>query len=389
MKRLSPAESIEQPTPVEPEHSHPARPRLIVDLDADQPPTDLVACLRQDYDVTVVDDREAILADPTLSSVFAIIITQRPSRLTVREFTDRLRRSLFRPPRLIAAGSKESPWLSFVEKQANVDGIICDEDPLDHQLGIFGLLVNQAVESRMAALGDRAVAIWDRAKGLIDNIEILARSGQPIPQSAVHGFAEVLVEDPDDALFVDIVAALRDHHTETLIHSLDMAIITLLLGRHVGVRGKGDHYRLFEAGLMHDIGKTEIPRTILDKPGKLDAEEMALIRRHPLASERILRESGGYDDLVIRAAAQHHEKNDGTGYPRSLTDSRISEIGHFLAVCDIYCALTERRAYKPRLAPIEAFRILRQSVGAHLDGVLVERLIEMISGHLGPRINDL
>ncbi len=383
MIHLPPAEVVE------PSRPPPTRPRLFVDLGPEKPLSDLVACLQQDYDVLVVDDREMILADPTLASAFAILITQKPSRVTVREFTDRLRRGLLRPPKLIAAGSKGSPWLTFIEQQANVDGIIYQEDPLNQQLSIFGLLRSHAVDTRMTALGDRAVAIWRKAQGLINNVELLVRTGQPIPQSVVHSFAEVLVEEPDDVLFMDIIAALREHHSETLIHSLDMAIIALLLGRHVGIRNKSDHYRLFEAGLMHDIGKTEVPRAILDKPGKLDADEMATVRKHPLASERILRDSGGYDALVIRAAAQHHEKNDGSGYPNGLADRQISEIGRLMAVCDIYCALTERRAYKPRLSPIEAFRILRQSVGGHLDGVLVERLIEMVSGHLGPRINDL
>ncbi|MCB9948677.1 MAG: HD domain-containing protein [Rhodospirillaceae bacterium] len=270
--------------------------------------------------------------------------------------------------------------MELVEWQTAIDGAVYFDSPLEHQIQAFALVVSHRAEEAIAALGDNAKAIWEESRKLMRDVETLVRAGQPVPHTAVHAVAASVVEQSDDTVFFDMIRVLRDHHSETLVHSLDMGLTALLLGRHVGVRGKSDQYLLFEAGMLHDLGKTEIPLAILNKPGKLTADEFAAIRRHPLSSERILRESGGYDQQLILASVQHHEKNDGTGYPHGLASRQISEIGRLMAVCDVYCALTERRAYKSQTSSQESFAIMDTMTGHHLDPVLVGRLKEMVYG---------
>lgn len=327
--------------------------------------------------------RRSAIMDFDLNAVVAVVFTERPSDLDAREFCDRMRRSAKRQLLLIAAGPKASPWMTFVERQTSVDGVIYLGAPPEHQIQVFGLLASLRAEEAITVLGDKASAIWHETCGLMRDIDGLVRGGQPVPRSAVHTLASTVVEQADDALLFDIVRVLRRHHSETLVHSLDMAIHALLLGRHVGVRSISDHFLLFQAGLLHDIGKAEVPPDILSKPGKLTHEEIALIREHPLTAERILRRSGDYDELVIAAAVQHHEKNDGTGYPFGLSSSQIGEIGRLTAVCDVYSALTELRAYKRQSSPHNSFDTLRSMAGPHLDPVLVERMIEMVDGYTG------
>ena len=356
------------------------RPQVVVVTDQESRLRDFLRYLAMDHDVVMAKSRRSILADADLGSVLAVILSEQPSDISAGEFFKRLRASARQPTNVIVVSNRKSPWLAFVERQTKIDGIIHFEDPVEHQIRTFGLLASRGPERRLTELGDQAKAIWDQASGVMRNIEVLVRAGQPLPRTAVQALAASVVEHPDDSLFLDMIGVLRDHHRGTLVHSLDVALNALMLGRHVGVRDKSDQYLLFEAGLVHDVGKMEVPLSILDKPGRLTPDEWAVMRQHPVASERILRESGTYDEHIIWAASQHHEKNDGSGYPNGLSSAQISEIGRLMGVCDVYCALTERRAYKPQMPPARAFEILKSMTGHHLDAVLVDRLMEMVAG---------
>ncbi len=356
------------------------RRQVVVITDQERRIQDFLTYLAMDQDVVMAQNRQSVLADADVGSIFALILSEQPSDISAGDFFRRLIAGGRRPANIIVMSNRQSPWLAFVERQTKIDGIIHLDAPVEHQIHTFGLLASRGPERRMAELGDRAKAIWQEASGLMRNIDALVRAGHPMPRSAVHSLAAAVVEHPDEALFLDMIGILREHHRGTLVHSLDVALNALLLGRHVGVRDKSDQYLLFEAGLLHDIGKTEVPQNILDKPGKLTPDEWAMVRHHPVASERILRESGDYDEHIIWAASQHHEKADGSGYPNGLSSTQISEIGRLMGVCDVYCALTERRAYKPQMPPARAFEILQSMTGHHLDAVLVDRLMEMVRG---------
>ena len=354
---------------------------MVVITDQQHRLKDFLTYLAMDYEVVMADSRRSVVANGDFGSVFAIILSEQPSDISAGDFFKCLDEGGQRPANVIVVGNRQSPWLAFVERQTKIDGVIHFEAPIEHQVRTFGLLASRGAERRLGQLGDHAKAIWQQASGLMRNIEALVQAGHPMPRSAVHALAASVVEHPDDSLFMDMIGVLRDHDRGTLVHSLDVALNALMLGRHVGVRDKSDQYLLFEAGLVHDIGKMEVPPGILNKPGRLTPEEWALVRHHPVASERILREAGTYDEHIIWAASQHHEKNDGTGYPNGLSGSQLSEIGRLMAVCDVYCALTEKRAYKPQMPVPQAFEILQKMTGHHLDAVLVDRLIEMVRGH--------
>ncbi len=362
-----------------------SRQQVIVATNQEASFKDFLDFLSHDYDVVLTDTRRSVLDEPQRSRTAAIILSEYPSDLDARDFLRRLKQPGHCHPIVIAMGRQWSPWLTFVERQTSIDGVIYYESPVEHQIRTFGLLASRGVDYCIDELGDRAQAIWRLAKDLVGHIEAHMKTGQPVPRMAVRVLAQSAVEGPDEILLMDFLSKLRSHHHETLVHSLDVALTALLLGRHVGIRMKGDQYLLFEAGLLHDIGKTKVPQSILSKPGKLLPHELAAMRQHPEAGERMLLESGDYDKQVIFAAGQHHEKNDGTGYPRGLFGPQLSEIGRFMAVCDVFCALTERRSYRSKSSAIQACALLRPLVDNHLDGVLVERLVEMVYGYMAAR----
>ena len=128
------------------------------------------------------------------------------------------------------------------------------------------------------------------------------------------------------------------------------------------------------AGLLHDIGKLGVPNMILDKPSRLEPSEFEVIRRHPELTLRILEPVPAFA-AVAELAACHHERLDGRGYFRGLTEPELTMGARIVAVADVYEALTADRPYRPAM-PIEtALGILRAEVGEHLAGDVVEALV--------------
>jgi len=136
---------------------------------------------------------------------------------------------------------------------------------------------------------------------------------------------------------------------------------------------------LRRAGLLHDIGKLSVPNSILEKPGKLDAEEWAVVKQHPYYSWQILRKVPRFGRLS-EVAACHHERLDGRGYFRSYDETKLDLPSRVLAVADVYDALAARRPYREALPLETVLGIMRKDAGQALDGARVEALATAMSG---------
>jgi HD-GYP domain-containing protein (c-di-GMP phosphodiesterase class II) len=111
--------------------------------------------------------------------------------------------------------------------------------------------------------------------------------------------------------------------------------------------------------MFHDIGKAKIPLAILDKPGRLDDNERALIEMHPVAGFDVLKANSAISPEILDAVRHHHEYLDGSGYPDALCAESISDIVRVLTIADIFAALIEQRTYKPTMPREKAYEILR------------------------------
>jgi putative nucleotidyltransferase with HDIG domain len=151
------------------------------------------------------------------------------------------------------------------------------------------------------------------------------------------------------------------HDDATYQHCLLVAGVAAQFVLHLGFRAE-DREHFVRAALLHDVGKARIPREILNKPGRLDADETAIMRRHPVIGYDILKESG-CDAATLGAVRHHHEMLDGSGYPDRLVGAEISDTVRLLTICDIYAALTERRSYKPPMPARDAIAILEGMTG--------------------------
>ena len=150
----------------------------------------------------------------------------------------------------------------------------------------------------------------------------------------------------------------------TFRHSERVAKLAVDTGRLLGLDER-ELTDLRRAGLLHDIGKLTISNRILDKPGRLDDDERALIERHPAFTASILERIPHLDALAADAAA-HHEKLDGSGYHLGLAGDELSVAARVLAVADIFEALTAERPYRSAMATDEALALMRGDVGPKL-----------------------
>jgi putative nucleotidyltransferase with HDIG domain len=162
---------------------------------------------------------------------------------------------------------------------------------------------------------------------------------------------------------------VRRHHEGTYQHCLLVTGVAIDFGLSLGV-GRNDLERLYTAAMFHDIGKASIPLAILDKPGRLDARERAMIETHPGAGYEFLKGHDRISPEILDAVRHHHEYLDGSGYPDGLCGNSISDIVRLLTICDIFAALIEHRPYRPIMSRQDAYDIVKG-----MDGKLEKPLV--------------
>jgi HD-GYP domain-containing protein (c-di-GMP phosphodiesterase class II) len=165
--------------------------------------------------------------------------------------------------------------------------------------------------------------------------------------------------------------AAKDVSTEE--HTRRVATLAVQIGENLGL-SPSRLRSLAIGGLLHDIGKLSVPDAILQKPGPLDDDEFAQIKLHPERGRELLGELGGFDDSVMRLVLDHHERLDGSGYPRGLRAVDLDLATRILAVCDVYDALVSRRAYRPAWSREQALSLLRDEAGVAFDARCVASL---------------
>jgi putative nucleotidyltransferase with HDIG domain len=156
----------------------------------------------------------------------------------------------------------------------------------------------------------------------------------------------------------DWLATVRRHHEGTYQHCLLVTGITVDFGLSLGV-GSADLEQLYMAAMFHDIGKAKIPLTILDKPGRLETQERALVETHPGAGYDALIANTGISPEILDAVRHHHEYLDGSGYPDGLCAESITDLVRILTIADIFAALIEHRNYKPTMSREDAYEIIQ------------------------------
>ncbi len=218
----------------------------------------------------------------------------------------------------------------------------------------------------MARAGN-LLQLGDSRKKLANHAEWLAEE----VRKATH---EIVQRERETVIRLSKAAEYRD--PETGAHILRMAHYSELIAMGMGLP-KADQELLLEAAPMHDIGKVGIPDAILLKPGRLTPDEFEVMKQHAVFGHDILK---GSSSKVLQAGAEialaHHEKLDGSGYPRGLVGHAIPVFSRIVAVADVFDALTSERHYKKAWPLDRAAEHIKNSSGTHFDPVCVNTFFE-------------
>lgn len=200
----------------------------------------------------------------------------------------------------------------------------------------------------------------------------LAHRAVELAEEVRKATAEILEREKDTIVRLSKAAEFRD--PETGAHIVRMAHYSRLIAEVVA-DDPAFATAVFEAAPMHDVGKLGTPDHILLKPGKLTPEEFEIMKRHAEIGWTILKDGAS---PILRLAAEiahtHHEKFDGSGYPRGLAGEAIPLSGRIVAVADVYDALTSARPYKPAWEVARAVEFMRANRGSHFDPACVDAL---------------
>lgn len=179
-----------------------------------------------------------------------------------------------------------------------------------------------------------------------------------------------------------LVYAIDFRSQQTVIHTMSTKTFALELGRMMRVSTM-DLQILYYGALLHDIGKIVIPLSILEAPRRLTDEEMRVMKAHVVITDKILR--GIMDPRIVEVAARHHEKLDGTGYPKGLTGDDLTELERIAAVADILSALYGKRSYKDSMPPEKVKEILRSDAD---NGKICGKVVQIAINNYDAIIRD-
>lgn len=224
----------------------------------------------------------------------------------------------------------------------------------------------------------RASGIHNTARQLTRSFLDEVRLGNAIDidsvKASVSDCVSSILRNPDTLMWLSKIRKKDDYTAE---HSLNVGLLAITFGRHLGACEE-DLNKLGIAGTLHDVGKMRTPLEVLNKEGKLNDKEFAIMKSHSKHGRDILMSHKAVDNGSVDVAYGHHEALDGSGYPRKIKASGINDFTRMITICDVYDAITSDRVYKEGRSSLEAMKILYQNRGTKFDDRLVTEFIRCI-----------
>lgn len=237
-------------------------------------------------------------------------------------------------------------------------------DPLTYDISIEEFVPRDLKTNLLA--GVRKVFTEVRKSSRLDSI-----MADKTVYALVDLFKDVLDAVSGDTLFELHMGSILNKDSGLLEHSFNVALFSTIIASASGLNAT----KIKDIGigaLLHDIGKIVIPESILNKAGPLSPEEWVEIKKHPLVGYDIIRKQSAFSVLSAHCALQHHERLDGTGYPRSLKGDEIHLVGKITGIADVFEAMTAPRPYKKPILPGDVMEYLFTHSQDWFDPELIE-----------------
>lgn len=251
-----------------------------------------------------------------------------------------------------------------------------------------GIELNQSHIDRMKQMSNRIVTLdqrklYIRGISASKNLMKQANTSKSIEKKEVFELIEPFIEEVkrEKNLFA-LLEQLETKDEYTFQHTINIGILSYIIGDWYGLKGDELH-RLSVAGTLHDIGKSKIPPGILNKPGPLSNQEFYIMKKHPEYGVEILSRSGQYEEDIILGVLQHHEREDGSGYPYGLKREKIHTFAKIIAVADIYHAMTTDRCYRLRTNPYHVLSHLKKNIynlDVEITHLVINKMLTYLQG---------
>jgi HD-GYP domain-containing protein (c-di-GMP phosphodiesterase class II) len=258
---------------------------------------------------------------------------------------------------------------SFATVEKEIDATLAEADE-SSPLSIRKVDFNDEVEraARICAKGKQAVmSMFQEVRmGKAINAEVAGELVEEITNSVLRNPGALIS-----------LARLKSVDDYTYMHSVAVCALMVSLARQLD-QDEATIRELGMAGLLHDMGKANMPMDVLNKPGKLTDEEFAIMKTHPGEGHRMLLASNSVGEIPLEVCLHHHEKVDGSGYPDRLSGDQISLFAKMGAVCDVYDAITSNRPYKVGWDPAESIRKMTEWSTGHFDHRVFQAFVRSI-----------
>jgi len=242
---------------------------------------------------------------------------------------------------------------------------------------------DQSLAMRNENLRRNSVDIYFRSISVAKSILQNAHAGKAVnfrkAKRAVQTMVDIAMEDE---FFLVALSSIKNYDEYTYNHSTNVAVLSITFGQHLGL-DKEMLSTLGMAALLHDVGKVDIDKEVLNKSGKLSRDEWEMLKAHPLLGVGKLLKTGEMREMLIRAmvvAFQHHRRIDLQGYPETTSTRDLNLFSKVVAIADCYDALTTPRAYRERsYSAAEALGIMLDDSGSMFDPVLLSKFAFFLS----------
>ncbi|RDE24138.1 HD-GYP domain-containing protein [Motiliproteus coralliicola] len=262
---------------------------------------------------------------------------------------------------------------------AVLDPKLCDDLP---QWNPDNLVPEQLLESlhdKKIPPEQRSKAVYSHSRELMNRLlESPTAENLKASKQAISSVTDLILSD--DATAINMLR-ITDHDFYTYTHSVNVGVTSIMVAK--ALFGQSDRHDMHELGagfFLHDLGKVNIRQEVINKPGRLDDTEMRHMRTHPYKGFKLLEKSGQLSEESRIIILQHHERADGSGYPKQLHDREIHIYGKICCIADVYDALTAERSYKKALQPFEALKLMKAQMADHFNKELFERFVMLMGG---------
>lgn len=247
-------------------------------------------------------------------------------------------------------------------------------------LGVTHIYIQDEISKDIEILDPISIQTRMEALKVIEDNYYRSCKGLPLDAKAIKKVVNDIVEEilSSEQVLLNL-RDIRSYDNYLFSHSLGVTVLSIVMGKNI----KRDEKFLRDLGIgcmLHDIGKLDIPKEILDKPEKLTEEEFEIVKFHTqYGYRRILDQDGELPATSAHVAWEHHERIDGTGYPRGLKGEKIHIFSRISGVADVYDAMTVDRVYRKAYPPNEAVEFIMGASGTLFDYEVVKAFLKSIA----------